>query len=193
MSAVLLPTWDLLFQRDRLALPEEMYTGGWCQASDMLSEGSGWQIDQIAALGKADGPPGSPVNRDDMMGLGAADGFCRLLGVEMTLFVARNDAWSPASDWHQCYVDIRHLLQPKLRTCVPGIPPPARLLHKKAERGSAMTASSVSPTVVVGGQNEYLQLAERQDVTRLNLPEPRPAGGDWLEQAARACWGDKNR
>jgi len=125
VSAVLLPTWDLLFQRDRLALPEEMYTGGWCQASDMLSEGSGWQIDQIAALRKADGPPGSPVNRDDMMWLGAADGCCRLLGVEMTLFVARNDAWSPASDWHQCYVDIRHLLQPKLRTCVPRIPPSA--------------------------------------------------------------------
>ena len=56
-----------------------------------------------------------------------------------------------------------------------------------------MTASSVSPTVVVGGQNAYPQLAERQDVTRLHLPEPRPAGGDWLEQAAGACWCDKNR
>ena len=115
----------LLLQRDRLTLAEEMNSGGWCQASNMVGEGSGWKVDQIATLGKSDRPPGSPVHGDGVMWLSAADGFCRLLGVEMALFVARNDGRSPTSDRHQCYVDIRHLLQPELRTCVPRIPPSA--------------------------------------------------------------------
>jgi hypothetical protein len=91
----------------------------------MVGEGSGWKVDQIATLGKSDRPPGSPVHGDGVMWLSAADGFCRLLGVEMALFVARNDGRSPTSDRHQCYVDICHLLQPELRTCVPRIPPSA--------------------------------------------------------------------
>jgi hypothetical protein len=53
-------------------------------------------------------------------------------------------------------------------------------------------ASSVSPTVVVGGQHPYLNVAEREEVTWLHLAEPHPAGGDWLEQPARACWGYQN-
>ena len=47
-------------------------------------EGSGRQIDQIGLLGKAGGPPGSPMDRDDTIWASAADRLCRLLGVEMT-------------------------------------------------------------------------------------------------------------
>ena len=47
-----------------------------------------------------------------------------------------------------------------------------------------MRASKVSPTVVVSGQDTYLQAAKLDEVTRLDLPEPRPAGGDLLQQAA---------
>jgi hypothetical protein len=47
-----------------------------------------------------------------------------------------------------------------------------------------VTASSVSPTVVIGGEDAYPQVAERDEVTRLHLPKPHPSGGDRLEQAA---------
>jgi hypothetical protein len=41
-----------------------MDAGRWCDAYDLRSEGGGRQIDQIGRLGKADGPPGSPIDRD---------------------------------------------------------------------------------------------------------------------------------
>ena len=119
------------------------------------------------------------MHRDGMLRLDAANSTCRLLGGEMTLTMARNNAWSPASDWHQGYVDVLRLLQPKLRTSVPRIPPSTRALNK-AERRPAMGASSMSPTVVVSGQDTYPQTAELHKVTRLDLTEPQPAIGDWL-------------
>jgi hypothetical protein len=47
-----------------------------------------------------------------------------------------------------------------------------------------MRTSKVSPTVMVSGQDSYLQAAKLEEVTRRDLPEPRPAGGDLLQQAA---------
>ena len=111
----------------------------------------GRQIDQIGALGKADGPPGPPVHGDGMIWVNAANRLCRLLGVEMAL----TKGGSPASDWQQGEVDVRHLLERKVRTCVPRIPAPAGALDKIAERGSAMRAPRVSPAIVVGGQDAY--------------------------------------
>jgi hypothetical protein len=111
-----------------------------------------------------------------------------LLGVEMALTKGR----SPASDWKQRDVDVRHLLQRKLRTRVSRIPTPAGAVDEIAERGSAMTAPRMSAAVVVGGQDPYLQAAKVHEVTRLDLAEPQTAGRDWLEQASRPCWGDKN-
>ena len=61
-----------------------MDAGRWCDAYHLRSEGTGRQIDQIGPLGKAGGPPGSPMDRDDTIWASAADRFCRLLGVEMT-------------------------------------------------------------------------------------------------------------
>ncbi|HEV2931087.1 MAG TPA: hypothetical protein VGW74_20590, partial [Propionibacteriaceae bacterium] len=63
---------------------------------------------------------------------------------------------SPASDWQQGDVDVRHFLQRKVRTRVPRIPTPAGALNKIAERGSAMRATRMSAAVVVGGQDAYL-------------------------------------
>ena len=119
------------------------------------------------------------MHRDGMLRLDAADSVCGLLGVEMTLTMARNNAGSPASDWHQGYLDVLRLLQLKLRTCIPRIPPSARVVNK-AERRSAMGASSVSSTVVVSSQDTYLQAAELHKITRLDFTEPQPAVGDWL-------------
>ena len=112
----------------------------------------GRQIDQIGALGKADGPPGSPVHGDGMIWVSAADRLCRLLGVEMAL----TKGGSPASDRHQGDVDVRDLLERKVWTRVPRIPAPAGARNKIAECGSAMRAPRVSPAVVVGGQDMYL-------------------------------------
>jgi hypothetical protein len=39
----------------------------------------------------------------------------------------------------------------------------------------------------------YLYATKLYEVTRLDLAELQTAGGDWLEQAARACWGDEIR
>ena len=124
------------------------------------------------------------MDRNSMFRLDAADRLCRLHSVQMPVTMARNDRRSPAADRHQGYVDVRQLVRLKLRTRVPRIPPSARTLDKKAERGSAMRTSKVSPTVVVSGQDTYLQAAKLDEVTRGDLPEPRPAGGDLLQQAA---------
>jgi hypothetical protein len=56
-----------------------------------------------------------------------------------------------------------------------------------------MTAARVSPAIVVGGQEAYLQPAKLHEVTRHDLPELHTAGGDWPEQATRACRCDENR
>jgi hypothetical protein len=121
------------------------------QAGTVVNKGRGGQIDQVGALGKADRPPGPPVHRDGMIRMDAANRLCRLLGVEMALTKCR----SPASDWQQCEVDVRHFLQCKVQTCISRIPAPARALNEKAKRGSAMRAPRVSPTIVVGGQDVY--------------------------------------
>jgi hypothetical protein len=118
-----------------------------------------------------------------MLRLDGEDRLCRLQRVQMALTMARNDGRSPASDRHQGYVDLRHPIRLKLRTCVPRVPPPARTPDEKPERGSAMRASKVSPTVVVSGQNTYLQAAMLDEVPRRDLPEHQPAGGDLLQQA----------
>src|SRR5215212_5846259 len=118
-----------------------------------------------------------------MLRLDGGDCLCRLHRVQMALTMARNDGRSPASDRHQGYVDLRHLIRLKLRTCVPRVPPLARTLDEKAERGSAMRTSEVSPTVVVCGQDTYLQAAKLQGLPRRDLPEHQPAGGDLFQQA----------
>ncbi len=161
----------------------------WRQARDVPGECLGRQINQLGALSKADGPPGTPVHRDGSIWLGAADYVGCLLGVEMAL-IKRG---SPASNRHQGDVDVRHPVKGKVRTCVPRKPAPARALDEIAECGSAMRTPRVSPAVVIGGQDAYLQAAKLHEVTGPYLPELHAAAGDWLEQAARTCWGDKNR
>jgi hypothetical protein len=121
------------------------------QSSTVVTKGWARQIDQIGALGKTDRPPGPPVHRDGMIWVNAANRLCRLLGVEM----AMTKCQSPASDWQQGEVDVRHFLECKVRTCVSRIPAPAGALDKKAKRGSAVRAPRVSPTIVVGGQDAY--------------------------------------
>jgi hypothetical protein len=165
-----------------------MDPGGWCHAGDVLGEGRARQIDQIWALGQANGPPGSPVHGDGTIWVNAPDRLCRLLGVKMPLTKAR----SPASDWHQGNVDERQLLKRDTWTCVPRIPAAAGAGDQIAECGSAMRAPSVSPAVVVGGQYLNRQTAKLHGVTRLDFDELHTAGGDWLEQAARACRDDEN-
>jgi hypothetical protein len=92
------------------------------------------------------------VHGDGPNWVSAADSLCRLLGVEMAL----TKGGSPASDWQQGDVDVRHLIQRKVRTGVPRIPTPAGALHEIAERGSAMWAPRMSAAVVVGGQDADL-------------------------------------
>src|SRR5512133_1292941 len=166
-----------------------MDAGGRCHARDLLGECLGRQIDQPGALWKADGPQRAPMHRNDTIWVSAADHLCCLSGVEMALTKGR----SPASDWHQSDVDVRYLVQSKVRTGVPRIPAPARAFDEIAERGSAMRTRRVPPAVVVGGQDAYLQSAGLHEVTRLDLPDLHTAGGDWHKQASRACWGDENR
>jgi hypothetical protein len=88
--------FNLTLYLDRLAVLEEMDSGGRCHTSDLLGEGRGRPIDQIGALGEADRPPGSPVHRDGMIWVNEADCLCRLLRVEM----AQTESGSPTSDWH---------------------------------------------------------------------------------------------
>jgi hypothetical protein len=118
-------------------MPKEMDFGGRNQASDMIGERRGRQIDQIRALRKAERPQRSPVNRNGVIWMGAADHMCRLLGVEMAL----TKAGSPASDGHQDDVELCHVLARKLRTCVSRIPAAAGTVDKIAKRRSAMRAS----------------------------------------------------
>ena len=70
--------------------------GGWCHSGDVLGEGRARQIDQIWALGQADGPPGSPVHGNGTNWVNVPDRPCCLLGVKMPL----TKGGSPASDWH---------------------------------------------------------------------------------------------
>ena len=128
-------------------MSEDMDAGRWCHAYDLSSEGSGRQIDQIGALGKADGPPGSPMNGDGTIRASATDCLCGLLGIKMT----RTESGPPASDWNQGNVDLRHFFEPKMRTCVPRIPASVGAGDKIAECWSAMRAPGVSSAVVVGG------------------------------------------
>ncbi len=124
------------------------------------------------------------MHRNGMFGLDSTDRLCRLHSVQMPMTMARNDRRSPATDRHQGYVDVRHLIRLKLRTCVPRVPPSTRTLDKKAERGSAMRACKVPPTVVVSGQDTDLQAAKLDEVAGCNLPEPQPAAGHLLQQPA---------
>jgi hypothetical protein len=176
-------------QLNRLAVPEKVDAGGWCNSRDVFGECLRRQINQIGTLRKADGPPGTPVHGDGTNWLNIADHVGSLFGVEMTMV----KCGSPASDWHQDDVDVRHLVKGKVRTGVSRIPALASALNEIAECGPAMSAPRESPPVVVGGQDAYLQAAKLHEVTRLNLPELHTAGGDWPEQAARTCWGDENR
>jgi hypothetical protein len=168
---------------------KDMDAGSWCHASDVLGESRGRQIDQIGALGEADGPPGSPVDGDGTIWVNAADQLCCLLGVEMALTKAR----SPASDWHKGDVDECRLLKTYVRACVPRIPAPAGAGNKEAECRSAMRAPRVSAAIVIGGEDAYRQAAKLHRVARLDFAELQTAGGNWLEQAPRACRGDENR
>jgi hypothetical protein len=124
-----------------------MDAGGWCDAHNVRGEGSGGQIDKLGALGKADGPPGSPMDGDGTIWANAADCLCRLLGVEMTL----TKGGSPASNWQQSDVDLRYVLVRKVRTGVAGIPAPVGAGNKITECRSAMRAPRVSSAVMVGG------------------------------------------
>ena len=176
-------------QLDRLAVSEEKDAGGWCHACDVLGESHGRPIDQTGALREAHGPPRSPMHRYHAIRLSSADHQRRLLGVE----VALTKGGSPASDWHQGDVDVRHLVEGNVRPCVSGIPASASALDKKAERGSAMRAPRESPAIVIGCQDAYLHASKLHDVTGFDLAEPHTVHHDRLEQAAGACWGYQNR
>jgi hypothetical protein len=180
---------DELLQLNRLAVPEKVDAGGRCHSRYVFGECRRRQINQLRTLTKPDGPPGTPVHGDGTNWLSAANHVSSLLGVEMTAIKRR----SPASDRHQGDVDIRHLVKGKVRPCVSRIPAPVSALNEIAECGSAMRTPRESPPIVVGGQDAYLHTAKLHEVTRLNFPELHTAGSDWPEQAARTCWGDKNR
>jgi hypothetical protein len=87
------------------------------------------------------------MDGDGTIWMCAADRLCRLLGVEMTL----TEGGSPASDWHQGDVHLRHLFERHLRTCVPRIPAPVGADNQIAECWSAMRAARMSAAVMVGG------------------------------------------
>jgi len=178
-----------LLQLNRLAVPEKVDAGIRCHSRHLFGECLRRKINQLGTLTKADGPPGTPVHGDGTIWLSAANHVSSLLGVEMTLIKRR----SPASDRHQGDVDIRRLVKGKVRPCVSRIPAPVSALSEIAECGSAMRTPRESPPIVVGGQDAYLHTAKLHEVTRLNFPELHTAGNDWPEQAARTCWGDKNR
>jgi hypothetical protein len=163
--------------------------GGWYEASDVVGEGQGRQIDQIGALREADGPPGSPVHGNGTIWVSAANHLCRLLGVEMAL----TKGGSPTSYWQHSDVDVPHLLERKVQTCVARIPAPAGTFNKITERGPAMRTTRVSPAVVVGGQDAYLEAAKLNEVTRLDFTKLQTSSDDRVEQTARACWGNERR
>jgi hypothetical protein len=131
----------------RLAVAQDMDACGRCRASKVLSEYRSWPINQVGALREADGPPGSPMHGNSMIWVNEVYRLCRLLSVEM----ARTDGWSPASDWHQGDVDLSHLLEGEAWTGIARIPAAAGAVDKISERGSAMRAGRMPPTVVVGG------------------------------------------
>jgi hypothetical protein len=87
------------------------------------------------------------MNGDGTIWASATDRLCGLLGIEMT----RAEGGPPASDWHQGNVDLLHLFEPKMRTCVPRIPASVGAGDKIAECWSAMRAPGVSSVVMVGG------------------------------------------
>jgi hypothetical protein len=120
--------------------------------SDVISEGFGRQIDQIAPLREANGPPSSLVHRDGTSGLNTADRLRRLQSVEM----APPKVGPPTSHRHQSDVDASRLRKSKLRTGVAGIPASAGAINEIAKRRSAMRASRVSPAIVIGCQDAYL-------------------------------------
>ena len=138
-------------QVDRLAVSENMDAGARRETSDSVGECHGRPIDQIGALWKADGPPGSAVHRNSVDWVRAADRLSRLLGIEM----ARPEGRPPSCDWHESEVDVCHFVEPQVRTRVPRIPAPVVSLDQIAERGSAMRASRVSPTIMVGCEDVY--------------------------------------
>lgn len=92
------------------------------------------------------------MDRYHAIRLSSADYLRRLLGVEMAL----TKGGSPASDWHQGDVDVRHLVESNVRARVSGIPASASAVDKIAERGSAMRAPRESPAIVIGCQHAYL-------------------------------------
>ena len=128
-----------------------MDAGARRDTSDSVGECHGWQIDQIRPLGKANGPPGSPVHGDSIDWMRAADRLSGLPGIEMAPAKGR----PPASDWHKGEVDVHHLVERELRTRVPRIPASVVSLDQIAECRSAIRASSVSPAIVVGGEDVY--------------------------------------
>ena len=97
-----------------------------------------------------------------------ADRLSRLPGIEM----AEPKARPPSCDWHKSEVDVCHLVECDARTRIPGIPAPVVSLDQIAERGSAMRAPRVSPTIVVGREDVYPKTAALYEVTRL---DPRRA------------------
>ncbi len=141
-----------MLQDDRLAVSEEMHAGGWSQAGDVAGEGHGRQIDQVGALPQADGPPRSPVHGNGMSWVNPADHLSRLPGVEM----ADAEGRTPAADWYQGDVDVRHLIQRKVWTRVPRVPAPAGARNEIAKRRSTMRAPREPTAVMIGGQDTYL-------------------------------------
>jgi hypothetical protein len=87
------------------------------------------------------------MDRDGTIWVSTADRLCRLLSVEMPL----TEGGPPASDWQKGNVDLPHLFEPKMRTCVPRIPAPVGAGNKIAECWSAMRAPGVSSAVMIGG------------------------------------------
>ena len=128
-------------------MSEDVDAGGWCRAYDVRGERCGRLIDQIGALGKAYGPPSSPMDGDGTIWAGAADRLCRLLGIEVTL----TEGGPPTSDWHQSKVDVRYFLVRKSRACVPRIPAPVGAGNEIAQCWPAMRAPRVSSAVMISG------------------------------------------
>ena len=132
-----------------MTVPEDVDTGARCDASDLIGERRGGQIDQIMPLRKAEGPPGPPVNGDRMTRLRAADRLSRLPGIEM----APSEGRPPASDGHKGEVDVRDLVERELRTGVARIPASVTAIDQVAESGSAIRAARVPAAVVVGRED----------------------------------------
>ena len=159
------------------------------ETCDSIGECHGRPIDQIGALRKADGPPGSPVHRNRVNRVRDADRLGRLQRIEMTA----PKRGPPTSDRHEREVDGCNFFEWDVRTRVTGIPAPVVTLDQISERGPAMRASSMSSTVVIGGEDVYPKTAELDDVAGLDLGERYALGGDWLEQPPRARRDDENR